>query len=593
MYRYLLIYFIYYPLLFQNGLFAQVRPSLMESPDYFRAKVSSVLIKGMVTNIPDTVKHNQDLMEASFYTLDAEGKSLQPIRINSDGSFEITVPYTVSLQQLYLSIGEDYIKRLYVAKGLILQIDYSKIDHKEQNPLIFSGEDKALNEYVNEYYAERDQFNRKFSFDQAVQTLTSQKISQEVFLNRIVQLQKGLDSLNANFIKNHSSNSFKWIILNEAEGLYYANILQFYWTNALTLSPALWKRISSYKTGFLGNASDLFYHYLHYYMANQWENTQQLPLDSIIRTVITKGKIRDKKKVTFLKNTASLYTAYQQARIKGTNFSEHEHTLNSHLAVFNKDYFSSFKAEIEGWINLNSISLWSYLVREFPGKRGEILLARSLPRASQLPPSKFREEYEKVVPLIHSEDVLFFTNYYLQKTNKVPSDIQQVTPEENAGSPGNYSLHQLKLAPETQLNYNLSINGLTILKQLRETHQGKVLFIDFWATWCSPCFEDFEESVLLKNRVDKTKIVFIYLCNDSKIEDWKERILEKKLKGTHLFLTAKQSKDIMKKFNFHGYPSYLLIDRAGKISYDVRWMIHEPEKGAAFLNKLAHIEKPD
>lgn len=593
MQRYLLICFFYFPLLCLQNLFAQTRPGLLEGPGYFKPKTAAVLLRGQVINIPDTVKQRGDLLEASIYTLDAEGKSVQPVQVKQDGSFELTVPYTVSLQQLYLSIGEDTIKRLYVTDGLLLQIDYSSIHRRGQQTVVLSGKDKAMNDYLSAYGEERDKFNQQAGFDQQIAALTAEKLSAETFLARMAQLQKKLDSLNTFFFKKNPSAGFEWIIANEGEGLYYANILQFYWIQKLTLPVALMERIRSYQPGFLGSASDLFYHYLHYYATNQWENSQQLPLDSMLYQSLKTHQIKDKKKAAFLRNTASLYAVYQQDRKKGSDVSMQEHELNTQLAIFNKEYFSFFKPKIEAWTRLHSISLWNYVVKDFPGKRGDILLARSLPKASQLPPSKLREEYKKVLPLIRSADALFFTNYYLQKINLVPLDMQQLATAENTGSTGHYALHQLKMGTETQLYYNLSMNGLTMLQQLRETYAGKFLLIDFWATWCGPCFEDFEQAEVLKTKVDQHQIIFIYFCNDSKIEDWKERILEKHLKGTHLFLTAKQSKEIMEKFNFHAYPSYLFIDRQGKISYDIRWIIHDPEKGSAFLNQLANHEKPD
>jgi len=49
---------------------------------------------------------------------------------------------------------------------------------------------------------------------------------------------------------------------------------------------------------------------------------------------------------------------------------------------------------------------------------------------------------------------------------------------------------------------------------LLNQHQGKILFINAWATWCVPCIEEFPDLVRLKDFYKDSDIVFIGISVD-------------------------------------------------------------------------------
>lgn len=104
-----------------------------------------------------------------------------------------------------------------------------------------------------------------------------------------------------------------------------------------------------------------------------------------------------------------------------------------------------------------------------------------------------------------------------------------------------------------------------IFSEIKEKHQGKVLYLDFWGTWCSPCLREFPASNALHAELINDDITFIYLCVSSKIEDWQKAIQKFELGGSHYLLNDNQYNTIAAEFNFTGVPIYMIIDKEGNI----------------------------
>lgn len=117
-------------------------------------------------------------------------------------------------------------------------------------------------------------------------------------------------------------------------------------------------------------------------------------------------------------------------------------------------------------------------------------------------------------------------------------------------------------------------DGKAILDKIVEPYRGKIIYMDIWGTWCSPCKKKLKESHNVKKALKDYDIVYLYLANHSPEESWKNIIAEYGLTDTncvHYRLPDEQQKAVEKYVRLTGYPTYRLIDKKGNL-HELHWL---------------------
>ena len=111
-------------------------------------------------------------------------------------------------------------------------------------------------------------------------------------------------------------------------------------------------------------------------------------------------------------------------------------------------------------------------------------------------------------------------------------------------------------------------DGEKMLRKIIEPYRGKLILLDVWGTWCSPCKEALSHSAQEYERLKDFDIVFLYLANRSDDASWKNVIKEYNIVGdnvVHYNLPQDQQSAIEHFLSVTGFPTYKLIDRDGTI----------------------------
>ncbi|MBT0608731.1 TlpA family protein disulfide reductase [Aequorivita echinoideorum] len=117
--------------------------------------------------------------------------------------------------------------------------------------------------------------------------------------------------------------------------------------------------------------------------------------------------------------------------------------------------------------------------------------------------------------------------------------------------------------PSPTFNFENHKGGTTSLESL----SGKYVYIDVWATWCSPCLREIPYLKEVENEYKSKNIEFVSLSIDEEkdYDKWRGMVTENDLGGIQLMADNNWNSKFVQEYAILGIPRFILIDPQGII----------------------------
>lgn len=111
--------------------------------------------------------------------------------------------------------------------------------------------------------------------------------------------------------------------------------------------------------------------------------------------------------------------------------------------------------------------------------------------------------------------------------------------------------------------------------------KGKVLVLDFWASWCGPCRAEIPHLKEAYEKYHRQGVDFLSVSIDKDGAAWRKAMKEENMPWAQA-QAPKAGKDVMKQYQFSGIPYILVLDKEGRI-------VGKNLRGKALMDKIEEV----
>lgn len=113
--------------------------------------------------------------------------------------------------------------------------------------------------------------------------------------------------------------------------------------------------------------------------------------------------------------------------------------------------------------------------------------------------------------------------------------------------------------------FTINFASAQTLESIVKENEGKVVLVDFWASWCKPCRQEMKHVAKLHEKFPD--VAFVYISLDIEKDKWEQAAEKEGIKDekySYMSYTLQKSPNLPP-LNVNTIPRYLLFDKEGNL----------------------------
>jgi thiol-disulfide isomerase/thioredoxin len=169
---------------------------------------------------------------------------------------------------------------------------------------------------------------------------------------------------------------------------------------------------------------------------------------------------------------------------------------------------------------------------------------------------KFRAISSMVIKKYRKETISKFLDKYKE-------EYGDFSPLENILTEMEYGI--LTSADLAVIDYQSNVSKW---EETKKQWKGKIIYVDFWASWCSPCLRAMPYSKELKKKLESKDVVFVYLALNDKEDLWRQSAKKNQIIENNFFIRNSKSSKFISNYNVNAIPRYMIFDKNGMLIHE-------------------------